>query len=309
MTIQSVLDVADNTPSPRGVGAQALFNRSILILTPARALKFTTASRERHYLWLTALSFLAHSNSPIPDLGPPSLEPEHGLSMGMGMAMPGPPPISELPPRNGGATLRRTHVRDSVRLAKGKANPVTQRLQGQSDWNHFDRAGGVGVDDEADAADPPSIPRGPHHHHGRKRSSTGPRAPPPPGLGLRSFSHQHVPSLYSTGSSDLYTQPPSVPSSIYNPPSVMTSSRPSDASSSIRHNFFDSMGTVRMEAFIEPMLSGQDGLHSPSAMIPKPRVGRRRGNSQWSSSTHDAHRTGGLYEDFMHDAPDPFRGF
>jgi hypothetical protein len=162
------------------------------------------------------------------------------------------------------------------------------------------------VDDEADAADPPSIPRGPHHH-GRKRSSTGPRAPPP-GLGFRSFSHQHVPSLYSTGSSDLYTQPPSVPSSIYNPPSAMTSSRPSDASSSIRHNFFDSMGTVRMEAFIEPILS-QDALHSPSGIVPKPRIGRRRGNSQWSSSTHDAHRTGGLYEDFMVDGPDPFRGF
>jgi hypothetical protein len=64
-----VLDVADHTPIPKNAGPEVLFNRSILILTPARALKFTAISRDRHYLWLTALSFLAHSNSPIPDGG------------------------------------------------------------------------------------------------------------------------------------------------------------------------------------------------------------------------------------------------
>ena len=295
VTIQSVLDVADNTPAPKGAAAQALFNRSILILTPARALKFTTVSRERHYLWLTALSFLAHSSSPIPDLVPAPVEP----------ALPGPPPPPlELPPRNVGATLRRTHVRDSVRLAKDKANPITQRLQQSSrtdplaDWYQLDRS----VTEEADAADPPSIPRGPYHH-GRKRSSTGPRAPPP--TIYRSFSHQPVPSLYSNGSSEPYMLPPSVPSSVYNP-SGITSGRPSDASTSTRHNFFDTMGTVRMEAFIEPILS-QDANPGASS---KQRAGRRRGNSQWSGSTHDPHRGGGLYEDLMHDGGhDPFRGF
>lgn len=30
-----------------------------MILTPGRALKFAAPNRERHYLWLTALSFLA----------------------------------------------------------------------------------------------------------------------------------------------------------------------------------------------------------------------------------------------------------
>ena len=49
--------------SSRGSGAQGVFNRSILILTPSRALKFTATSRERHYLWLTALSYLAHHTS------------------------------------------------------------------------------------------------------------------------------------------------------------------------------------------------------------------------------------------------------
>ncbi|KFY08583.1 hypothetical protein V492_06101, partial [Pseudogymnoascus sp. VKM F-4246] len=57
LTIQSVLDVKDDNAAPKGVNN--IFNRSILILTPARALKFTATSRERHYIWLTALSFLA----------------------------------------------------------------------------------------------------------------------------------------------------------------------------------------------------------------------------------------------------------
>ncbi|KAF2477809.1 uncharacterized protein BDR25DRAFT_206303 [Lindgomyces ingoldianus] len=292
LTIQSVLDVADNTPIPRNAGTQTLFNRSILILTPARALKFTVVSRERHYLWLTALSFLAHSSSPIPDLGPIPPAP--------------PPPVEDLPPRTSGATLRRTHVRDSVRLAKDKANPATQRhqvtgLDPIQDWysgSQFDKP-------VPDAADPPSIPRGPYH--GRKRSSTGPRAPPP-SIGYRSFSHQPVPSLYSSGSSDMYAQPPSVPSSVYNPHSVVASTRTSEASTSTRRHFFDSMGTVRMEAFIEKTLS-EDTTQAPFAPGPRPRIGRRRGNSQWSGSTNDPHRAGGIYEDFMHESHDPFRGF
>lgn len=286
LVIQSVLDVADNCPPPRN---ETLFNRSILILTPARALKFTTVSRERHYLWLTALSFLAHSNSPIPDIG----------------SMPPVPPTMEEPvARQQGATLRRSRVQDSVRLAKGKANPVMQRYASQNEpipdlptLAGFERP-------VPDSASPPSIPRGPYH--GRKRSSTGPGAPPP-SVPFRSFSHQHVPSIYSNGSSDMYSAaaPPSVPSSVYNPNSGVISSRTSEASNSTRHHFFDTMGTVRMEAFIDnalgdPKMAGQ----YPN----RPRHTRRRGSSQWSASTRDqSNRSGGLFDDF--DSHDPFRGF
>ncbi|KAF2268607.1 hypothetical protein CC78DRAFT_609297 [Lojkania enalia] len=294
LAIQSVLDVADNSPIPRGAGTQALFNRSILILTPARALKFTAVSRERHYLWLTALSFLAHSSSDIPDLGP---------------MPPAPPPVEELPTRTAGATLRRSHVRDSVRLAKDKANPAISRHQASQpepmpDYfsrSHLDRP-------VPDVADPPSIPRGPYH--GRKRSSTGPSAPPP-SVPYRSFSHQHVPSIYSTGSSDMYTtnMPPSVPSSVYNPHSVITSTRTSEASTSTRQHFFDSMGTVRMEAFIENALGDDMNYRSTGFTAARPRMGRRRGNSQWSNSTNEPQRAGGQHEDFMHESNDPFRGF
>ncbi|KAF2445896.1 hypothetical protein P171DRAFT_275429 [Karstenula rhodostoma CBS 690.94] len=285
LVIQSVLDVVDNTPLPRNAGTQALFNRSILILTPARALKFTTTTSERHYMWLTALSFLAHSGSPIPDLG----------------AAPPAPPDEEPSYRPQRATLRRSHVHDSVRLAKGKANPVAQRYQASvepmPELDTF-RAEQAAMEE---SADPPTIPRGPVHS--RKRSSTGPLAPRPTEA-FRTFSHQPVPSVYSSGSSDMYSsrQPPSVPSSVYNPnSSVIASTRTSEASTSTRP-FFDTMGTMRMEAFIDDSL-GKD----PSQRVARPssRPGhRRRRGSQWS--VNEANRAGGVYEDIMND---PFRGF
>lgn len=131
-------------------------------------------------------------------------------------AMPPPPPVENLPQRSGGATLRRSRVQDSVRLAKGRANPVMQRYATQNErmpslpsLAGYERS-------LPESASPPSIPRGPGH--GRKRSSTGPGAPPP-SIPFRSFSNQQVPSVYSNGSSDMYSsmQSPSVPSSVYNP--------------------------------------------------------------------------------------------
>lgn len=289
--IQSVLDVADSCPAPKN---ETLFNRSILILTPARALKFTAISKERHYLWLTALSFLAHSSSPMPELG--SMPPV-------------PPPVIEEPvQRNQGATLVRSRVQDSVRLAKGRVNPVMQRYASQDDMPSalpslagFERP-------LPESASPPTIPRGPHH--GRKRSSTGPSAPPP-SIPFRSFSHQHVPSVYSNGSSDMYSAgvPPSVPSSVYNPNGSAMSSRTSDASTSTRRHFFDTMGTVRMEAFIDNALGDPKMVgHQAVRARMHSRNRHRAGSSQWSASTRDpSNRAGGLFDDF--EVNDPFRGF
>lgn len=205
-----------------------------------------------------------------------------------------------------GATLRRSRVQDSVRLAKGKANPVMARYASQNELMPS-LPSLAGYDQPVpDFASPPTIPRGPYH--GRKRSSTGPGAPPP-SIPFRSFSHQNVPSVYSNGSSDMYSAaaPPSVPSSVYNPNSGAMSSRTSEASASTRRTFFDTMGTVRMEAFIDnalgdPKMAG--GYPGPGRSRPS----RRRGSSQWSASTREQpNRSGGLFEDF--DANDPFRGF
>ena len=55
VTIKSVLDVKDDNSMPKGALNGPSFSRSILILTPQRALKFTATSQERHYVWLTAL--------------------------------------------------------------------------------------------------------------------------------------------------------------------------------------------------------------------------------------------------------------
>ncbi|KAI4123221.1 MAG: hypothetical protein LQ347_006243, partial [Umbilicaria vellea] len=49
LAIQSVLDVKDDSPLPKNASPQSMFARSILILTPQRALKFTATSHERHY--------------------------------------------------------------------------------------------------------------------------------------------------------------------------------------------------------------------------------------------------------------------
>lgn len=98
-------------------------------------------------------------------------------------------------------------------------------------------------------------------------------------------------------------QPPSAPSSVYNPQSVIASTRTSEASTSTRQHFFDSMGTVRMEAFIDKSLNDRTG---GAVSV---RMGRRRGNSQWSGSTNDPHRAGGLYEELLLESADPFGGF
>lgn len=111
VTIQSVLDVKDDNPPPKGM--QAVFNRSILILTPQRALKFTAVNADRHYLWLTALSFLAHSQQDVPEMPIPTPVPTQRA------------PDLEIPavPPSKFSRNRKPRIRDSIRLAKSQ-NPV-----------------------------------------------------------------------------------------------------------------------------------------------------------------------------------------
>ncbi|KAJ9648788.1 hypothetical protein H2199_000701 [Coniosporium tulheliwenetii] len=289
LVIQSVLDVKDNTPSPKNSGIPPLFDRSILILTPARALKFTAISKERHYLWLTALSFLAHSS-----VSPPVLA-------SLPVVVPQPPEDTS---RSQAPTLRRGNFGNSGRIPtpKPSAPPLRQQYSSPAapsrenpDTSLLNHAEPI-----PDSAEPPVVPRyGGGSLHGRKRSSTGPRLPPPPGSTFRSFSHTAVPSIstFSTGSSNT----PSNPSSVYN---SNLSGRTSEASSSNRRsqNFFDAVGLVRMDAFIEPMLS-EEAVHGPRSPAighhgsgggaVTPRISRRRGISHLSQSTNASWRNGG----------------
>jgi hypothetical protein len=142
-----------------------------------------------------------------------------------------------------------------------------------------------------DAAEPPSIPRfadrmggGAPAVHGRKRSNTGGHVPPP--LSFRGFSgpastggshHQHAStnstagnSIMTAGSSDLYSNAGTASGATassgmmsWATPSVRTSeasSRPSGGGGAVMgHNFFDAIGTVRMEAFISPLSFNNGG--------------------------------------------------
>ncbi|OKL60559.1 hypothetical protein UA08_04409 [Talaromyces atroroseus] len=239
LIIQSVLDVKDDTPLPKGGDPQSQFNRSILILTPQRALKFTALSLDRHYVWLRALVFLSHSG--INDLAsfPPVPQEEYPAAR---------PPA---------ATLRRNPIRDSIRVAKGKPRPQPSK---RSFTDHsalapeYTSGAGLDLDPIMDAADPPTIPR--YSGHTRKRSNTAPKAPLT--AAFRSFSsHATLPSNYSAitaASSDLYAPSSSgAPGLISGRSSVSrrTSEASGPTSSIVNGGLFDPVGTMRMEAFID----------------------------------------------------------
>lgn len=251
LTIQSVLDVKDDNPLPKGAGPTANFHRSILILTPQRALKFTACSLERHFVWLTALSFLSHSDMGIHDLA--ALPPVPNQD----------DPVSSGP--TGTATLRRLPIRDSIRVAKGKPRrgPNGKRSFASQPETVSEMPGNslhmIPSMTEDDAADPPNVPR--FSTHSRKRSNTASRIP-----AIRNFSsHATMPSNYSAGSSaDGYTMhgPSTTSSHGITSGRSSFSRRTSEASgpsstgtaavsSHNNSNFFDAVGTVRMEAFVD----------------------------------------------------------
>ncbi|KAL8798503.1 MAG: hypothetical protein Q9182_006610 [Xanthomendoza sp. 2 TL-2023] len=248
LTIQSVLDVRDDTPMPKNSGVKSHFGRSILILTPQRALKFTAPSRERHNIWLTALSYLSHSTLGMEDLAavPPAPQAEY----------------RSLPSRGGGGARR--SPRDSIRIAKSKERPLLhpRRVTAPTTANAASNSSIEGFGHEAardsvsDAAEPPPIPR--VSTHGHKRSTTGPR----PGLqsAFYSFPSNMVrpssPNIRPTAAQDHAVSVEAARGfqGISSRPSTMTRQMSESATTEpalVRNDFFDAVGTVRMEAFID----------------------------------------------------------
>ena len=324
--IQSVLDVKDETPLPKSTGPQSAFDRSILILTPQRALKFTAVSRERHYIWLTALSFLSHSSRGMDDLASPPPVPQQDFK---------PPAVTTEPQ----STLRRTPVRDSIRVAKSRSRPnmgphsfsspiatVEQKIIQDTLMAWGDRD-----PDAEDAAEPPQVPR--MAAHARKRSSTGPRAVPlsafhnyPAGTTAMTSSY----SLQAPTSRDKYDRfaPRSRETTGFGPSAAhapMISRRVTDPSRDsyippppiVPDNFFDPAGTMRMEAFVvndgehhmpdyravEPTIRGKKESRSY-----RTRQGRKKDLSYWgvAEATGGSGQTegGGRMK-----GEDPFMGF
>ncbi|KAI9878356.1 MAG: hypothetical protein M1830_001137 [Pleopsidium flavum] len=304
LMIQSVLDVRDDTPSPKGSTPQQTFSRSILILTPQRALKFTAISKERHYVWLSALSFLSHSTLGVHDLGPrpPIPEQEYGL-----------------PPRQNAATLRRNPIRDSIRVAKGKARPNINATRA-----YTSPVGGIrpeptqrtnlhyGPDEEIpDAAEPPLVPR--FSNHARKRSNTGPRQSVGSFRSLANhaaFASNHSLNTVTSGE----THPPTSFGSIgHGSGRSSLSPRTSEASGPsgiVVNNFFDAVGTVRMEAFVErPRGYTEEQNQRPTRKSYRTREGRKKDMSYWgvNNGGHALPVEEGGEVPFRSD--DPFRGF
>jgi hypothetical protein len=330
VVIQSVLDVKDDNPPPKGTNH--IFNRSILILTPQRALKFTAANAERHYIWLTSLSFLAHSNQAIPDT----------LTV---------PPSKPLVEQYELPKPKRRAIRDSIRLTKAKtavikSDPVTAE-------SHMDSAPPsipsfrpppvpeivykVPVhthtrDESRDTAEPPAIARFSNQGaiHGRKRSNTGSHIPPP--LSFRGFSGpagsgaSHTASnstagnsVMTAGSSDLYSNAgaSAVTGSsgmTWATPSVRTSEASSRPSGPVMNNFFDAIGTVRMEAFISPLAFNETPYQQDEfRQVTRRRSKELRRRASRGSRQRDSYQsrttraTDDLDEWYMRD--DPFRGF
>ncbi|KAJ5543003.1 hypothetical protein N7461_009006 [Penicillium sp. DV-2018c] len=285
-TIQSVLDVKDDNPLPKGTNSSSPpFNRSILVLTPQRALKFTALTIERHYVWLTALSFLSHSSVGLQELA----------------ALP-PVPQQEESPTPPHAALRRNPIRDSIRVAKGRPRP--QPMGKRS----FNSAGAPAPVPEIPggsidlAADAPHVPR--FSSHNRKRSNTGPRAPAL--HALRSFSSQGtMPSSHSGGSSELHfsaAQQPSLPPGIS---SRRTSEASGCAPSVAGSNVFD-IGTMRMEAFID---HHAEQINRAPRVPPRQRHIRKTSSSQWSERRYEFDTPSVNGSEFSYRPDDPFRGF
>ncbi|KAL2196494.1 hypothetical protein P885DRAFT_37535 [Corynascus similis CBS 632.67] len=326
LVIQSVLDVKDDNPPPKGTAT--IFNRSILILTPQRALKFTAANAERHYIWLTALSFLAHSNQAIPDT----------------LVVPQPKPLTEqyeLP------KPKRRAIRDSIRLTKAKtsvikSDPITAESPVDSAPPAIPSYRPPPVpeiytlptharDMSRDAAEPPAIPRFSERAnyapvHGRKRSNTGGHTGPP--ISFRGFSGPAGSGGYHTasnstagnsvmtaGSSDIYSNAgvSAVTGSsgmTWATPSVgRTSEASSRPSGPVMNNFFDAIGTVRMEAFISPLAFNETPYEQDDFRYVARRRSKelRRRTSRSSRQSRTTRATDDLDEWYLRD--DPFRGF
>lgn len=300
-----MLDVKDDNPLPKGsAGPPNPFNRSILVLTPQRALKFTALTIERHYVWLTALSFLSHSSMGLHDLA----------------ALPPVPQEEIASPTPNQAALRRNPIRDSIRVAKGRPRPMPKGKRSfpgtsipvpELPTEDLESLNSM-------AADAPHVPRfSNHNHHNRKRSNTAPR---PPALHtIRSFSSQGtMPSSHSgttAGSAETYfspVPPPSLPPAIASGASSSISRRTSEASgrttNTAASNMFD-MGTVRMEAFID---HHAEQINRPRAAPPPPLPRQRhvrKTSSQWSQGRYEYDAPSVDDSDLSFRPDDPFRGF
>lgn len=299
--IQSVIDVKDDTPLPKHADTQSVFDRSILILTPQRALKFTATDQVRHDIWLTALTFLSGSG----------METDGLANI---------PPISRLdirrPPSHASlAGFRRATLRDTIGMAKAKERPGFDGGRAYSSPLALSAVDGS-YDDEDDinlgAAEPPYVPRVSFYTHTRKRSSTDAR------VGASIISPNFpilaaLPSPFRLKANASHDGCSAFPGGLEHDVVGPSVSARYGSMQTIRNNFFDAVGTVRMEAFIEHDRSrgpSSPGQRRKEGKGPRPRQGRKKDLSYWGvggSMTPKA--TMAATSDTRARHEDPFKGF
>ena len=287
---------------PKNSDPQSAFGRSILILTPQRALKFTATNQARHEVWLTALAFLSESGMETDGLASIPPIPRHDVRR---------------PPSQGSlAGFRRAAIRDSIGMTKSKDRPGLDGGRAHSHPLGIPRRsapsgvdGGYGDDDPTSgAAEPPYVPRLLSYTHTRKRSSTGPRGVAP----------TTSPNFPSGGAiSSPFNLKANASHDGYSPGYQGIGQLIAQGNGSmptIRNNFFDAVGTVRMEAFIEP----RERTKAPSSPGHKrkdwkgqrTRHGRKKDLSYWGVGgpiTPPVTTAGG--NELLGKSDDPFKGF
>lgn len=223
------------------------------------------------------------------------------------------PPVPAIPQnpasskRNRSPSMGRSSVRDSIGLTKGKQPHLLRSTSAQHQSTSDLTAETIPTEDQG--ADFPCIPRlySSTTRHQRKRSNTSPRLAPP-FTNLRSFSSSAVPSTSSSqpynrsygGSSSKPSASASSQSAGSRRASIITSPSPDFA------NFFEAVGTVRMEAFVDPALKNGVLYVPPPPPTQQSPSRRKRGNSNLSVGSIDKRRAGYVFDE---NGMDPFKGF
>ena len=297
-----MLDVKDDRPLPKGAAHEAVFDRSILILTPERALKFTATSKERHYIWLTALSFLSASTQGMTGLDNRTPSPEQQQQKY-------PRPPSQEPV----VGLRRAPIRDSIRISKSKSRPSIGPHSFSSPPTDlgFTHVPTMSFEDAGrpseEAAEPPQVPR--IAAHARKRSSTGPRAIPL--SALQNYPHGPIGVASSIDLSAPTARERFEKSRPWSPigpgpgTAQTTMTRRTTDSNVIPNDYFDAVGTVRMEAFVDSKeIRREEKKRDREARNEKAKQGRKKDMAYWGVAGSSAGRDSGWRK-----SEDPFRGF
>jgi len=270
-----------------------------MVLTPARALKLTAPSRESHYHWLMALSFLANPTGMPPQVARvPELEIYAAQDR-----------VAQQPITN--PVIEKSINKAQVRNFSDPPKTLSLKASLSSMVTHKEHDT-QSLFSRQDSFDQPQMrPLESYNRHSRKRSNTGPSRFNPSIRSSRSIASIVSPALSSTTFPRSRRGSLAVPvtNESMRPDTGMTSPRPGTAAD-------QEPGTVRMTAFVDTVYR-ESALHAPlpppapssasSKSVSHVPVMRPRRNSQLSTTTMEKRRSGRVFDD--DEGGGLFRGF